>query len=876
MEEDILQRAKQKMILDHLVIQRMDTSGRTVTAQGGVLSSNSGAMFDNRELAKILQFGAEDLFAENKEEDEQRERSMAEMDIDEILSRADERTEADGEGGDSKQEDQTEAFLSGFKVASFKSSDKEDDDDEADELKAKKSKEEEGQIEFWQRVIPATMIPAEQLQDDNSDSVPAFLPPRQRRVVQSYNENRLRERAEEERDSDLDEPSDDEGSRGKGGKRRKKRARAGDDDDAADDGELSLKDVRQLCRYMMYFGDDNRVLSELYASAWKHKPQDEQSKRKARGMISHIVEACEAALSNPPPQSDDEPPHAKKGKKGGGEHDDEDEGGEEGKKKARKKLTIELLPGVLLHPAELIQRRKELQNLDQLLAAVADPTKFRVTKTSRPVPLVRWVNCIWKAKQDGMLMYGVFLHGMNAWDAIVDDPTLKLKECITIRRKKQKAEEGKADSKEDDSKQHETVERKEHEQHSETNIPAAAEPPSTAAAINSTTATSSSAPPSAASLSPPARGTASDEYEEIRTVKNGQLASRALALLKAMLLQDDKKKPTGKHKQAASHADDKDRKRGRQQTDEENHKESSREQRKKKPKKDAASRHTAADMDDGPHSTHSIDEQAGAASKKKGGRVEKGAGEDSGASSAMKSSKQSKGALKKADNKRIDEMFSRADKANSDRALKGNVASPPSSHNSALSASPNPHAASSPHKAAKEHKRQNSTSPPSVARKLPPASSSSSSSAAVSGEDDDFSRALLDWCKSQLTSAVKLELKQLHHYAFSDGGFKAHQAEVKVVLLRVGRECERIVRQEKKGEAVRAELERHLWHTVSYFCKMTGPKLLKLYTALQERVVGVGPAATGADGLVRRVVANSTSVGSKTAGGAARPLPRQR
>ena len=29
-EENILERAKQKMVLDHLVIQRMDTSGRTV------------------------------------------------------------------------------------------------------------------------------------------------------------------------------------------------------------------------------------------------------------------------------------------------------------------------------------------------------------------------------------------------------------------------------------------------------------------------------------------------------------------------------------------------------------------------------------------------------------------------------------------------------------------------------------------------------------------------------------------------------------------------------------------------------------------------------------------------------------------------------
>ena len=29
-EEDIIEKAKKKMVLDHLVIQRMDTTGRTV------------------------------------------------------------------------------------------------------------------------------------------------------------------------------------------------------------------------------------------------------------------------------------------------------------------------------------------------------------------------------------------------------------------------------------------------------------------------------------------------------------------------------------------------------------------------------------------------------------------------------------------------------------------------------------------------------------------------------------------------------------------------------------------------------------------------------------------------------------------------------
>ena len=920
-EEDILQRAKQKMILDHLVIQRMDTSGRTVTAKGGLLSSNSAAMFDNRELAKILQFGAEDLFAENKEEDERREKTMEEMDIDEILSRADERTEGEGEGGGDKQEDQTEAFLSGFKVASFKSSEKDEDgdasNDEEDEQKEKKraAEEGEGQVEFWQRIIPATLIPTDQLQDENAAAAPVLLAPRQRRVVQSYNENKLRERAEEERDSDLDEHSDDD--RGKAGKRRRKKGRgaAADDDEGGDDGELSAKDVRALYRYMMYFGDDNRVLGELYASIWKNKPQDEEHWRKAKDMIQTIMAACEEAVRNPPPQQEEEPVHSKKGKKAGGEHEDDDEGGDaEGKKKARKKLSVELLPGVILHPTELLQRRKELQNLAQLVAAVGDPTKFRITRTSKPVPPVRWLNCIWKAKQDGMLMYGVFLHGMNAWDAIVDDPKLKLKECITIRRRKQKAEQTEQAKEERKDGEEEKEEKRDNgamqdgdEQngsvtaavepsstHSATDSPSAAASPSVPASSASSAAVDEAADTAAATAAPlvpalSAPSTAADEYEEIRTVKNGQLASRAVALLKAMLLHDDKKKPAASKKsgRAAQQADDKDKdkKRSRQQqhTDEEADT-GGKEHKKKKPKKDA-DKHSTADGDDAPHSMHDEPTAAathGSSSKKKAGKADKERGDDAGGSAA-KPPKPSKGAAKKADNKRIDDMFNRANKAAvADKPPKGNSTSPPATaHSTAQSPSPATHAAaaSSPNRAAKEHKKHNGTSPLLVNKKLPPsAASSSSSTSSASVDDDDFHPALLEWCKAALSSRVKSELKALHHFAFSDGGFKAHQAEVKAVLLVIGRECERTVRMEKKGEAVRAELERHLWHTVSCFCKMTGPKLKKLYSVLllQDKTAPPPAAAQsrGAGGVGQKSAAGEAA--SVDVKGAARPLPRQR
>lgn len=108
-EEDIIERAKKKMVLDHLVIQRMDTTGKTVLHTGAapsrqatnttfycclphpsdfstficsachlrlynstfVLISCSSAPFNKEELSAILKFGAEELFKEPEGEEQE-------------------------------------------------------------------------------------------------------------------------------------------------------------------------------------------------------------------------------------------------------------------------------------------------------------------------------------------------------------------------------------------------------------------------------------------------------------------------------------------------------------------------------------------------------------------------------------------------------------------------------------------------------------------------------------------------------------------------------------------------------------------------------------------------------------------------------------
>lgn len=107
-EEDIIERAKRKMVLDHLVIQRMDTTGRTVLSKNINASTNSSNSnpFSKEELAQILKFGAEELFKEGDTGEEE-----PQVDIDEILKRAETREEPSAAPSDE--------LLGAFKVASF-------------------------------------------------------------------------------------------------------------------------------------------------------------------------------------------------------------------------------------------------------------------------------------------------------------------------------------------------------------------------------------------------------------------------------------------------------------------------------------------------------------------------------------------------------------------------------------------------------------------------------------------------------------------------------------------------------------------------------------------------------------------------------------
>lgn len=167
-EEDIIERAKRKMVLDHLVIQRMDTTGRTVLSKGavsGASTSSTSTLSNKEELAAILKFGAEELFKEgDKDGDEE-----PHLDIDEVLNRAETREEV--------QTAANEGLLSAFKIASF-------DFNEEDVTNIKQPEDEQNkaqQQKDWDQIIPESIRAKIEEEERLQAQMELYLPPRNRR-----------------------------------------------------------------------------------------------------------------------------------------------------------------------------------------------------------------------------------------------------------------------------------------------------------------------------------------------------------------------------------------------------------------------------------------------------------------------------------------------------------------------------------------------------------------------------------------------------------------------------------------------------------------------------------------------------------------------
>ncbi|KAM6961028.1 chromodomain-helicase-DNA-binding protein 2 [Aplochiton taeniatus] len=374
-EEDIIERAKKKMVLDHLVIQRMDTTGRTV------LDNNSGNSnsnpFNKDELTAILKFGAEELFKEAEGE----ESEPQEMDIDEILRLAETRESDQGSSA-------TDELLSQFKVANFSNM-----EESVPVLDGRPMKE-------WDDIIPEDQRRKLEEEAKQREMEDIYMLPRSRSSNKRPQANdsdsdagsKLKHRSSGS-ESETDDSDDDKKPKRRGRPRARKNNVEGFTD----------AEIRRFIKAYKKFGSP---LERLEAIARDSELVDKSvADLKRLGELVHS--SCLVAVQEHEEHLKENPAEAK----GPGK---------------RRGINIKI-SGVQVNAKSIIQHEEEFEPLHKAVPAnPAERSKFQLMCRVK----MAHFDVDWEIQDDVQLLLGVYEHGYGNWDLVKTDPDLKLAEKI--------------------------------------------------------------------------------------------------------------------------------------------------------------------------------------------------------------------------------------------------------------------------------------------------------------------------------------------------------------------------------------------------------------------------------------------------------------
>ncbi|KAM9841440.1 chromodomain-helicase-DNA-binding protein 1 [Aulostomus maculatus] len=367
-EEDIIERAKKKMVLDHLVIQRMDTTGKTVLHTGTAPSSS--APFNKEELSAILKFGAEELFKELEGE----EQEPQEMDIDEILKRAETRENDPGPSTVGEE------LLSQFKVANFSMMEEEEMD--MDSERSQRS---------WDDIIPEEQRRRMEEEERQKELEEIYLLPRMRNCAKQISFNAGEGRQSRNRrysGSDSDSHSDR--------KRPKKRGRPRTIPRENIKG-FSDAEIRRFVKSYKKFGGPLERLDAIARDAELVDKSEHDLKRLAETVHNGCVRTLRENPCGPEKSS----------------------GGRRGKVKG----PTFRISGVQVNAKLVISHEEELAPLHK--AIPADPEerkKYMIPCHSKAAHF----DIEWGKEDDSSLLIGIYEYGYGSWEMIKMDPDLNL------------------------------------------------------------------------------------------------------------------------------------------------------------------------------------------------------------------------------------------------------------------------------------------------------------------------------------------------------------------------------------------------------------------------------------------------------------------
>lgn len=360
MEEDIIERAKRKMVLEYCIIKQMDTSGLSLLPENA-LTTASGKMrqlpFSKDEMSAILKFGAQNIFQSNENT-----QKLSDMDLDDILARAEHTETLEGQDSALGSED----FLAQFQISDYGGT--------ANDLS-------------WEDIIPD--------EDRRANE--------EKKMIE--NELALFERAAKKkrkiyRDEDDLVLTDGEDEPKVSRKRKRKAAAAAA---SSNSGEMTEKDLRTLIRCLLKWGDvENR-----YDEAVQRTDLEFKDKKVVLELLDDLVTSCRSKIGEQLQATDIS-----------------EEAMLREVRHTKQKAILFTWRGIQsVNAGQVLQRHHDMKVLRQRLSSMANVLKFRMSLGAKRVQ--GW-SCAWGQKEDAMLLVGVDRHGFGNWAKIQADSDLEL------------------------------------------------------------------------------------------------------------------------------------------------------------------------------------------------------------------------------------------------------------------------------------------------------------------------------------------------------------------------------------------------------------------------------------------------------------------
>lgn len=390
-EEDIVERAKKKMVLDHLVIQRMDTTGRTVLDKNG--GSNATNPFNKDELSAILKFGAEELFKEDEEGDDE-----LVCDIDEILKRAETRDENPEMPGDE--------LLSAFNVKTFDFDEEKETSAIRNTVKPPTEAEQDGDTKDWDEIIPQNYRERVEAEERNKELNDLYLPPR-RKTLQQLNQEEGggggKKKRKRQADDDTEDESDASDDGKAGGKKTTSRGRPSNKEKIPG---FSDNELRRLIKSYKKFPAPLKRLEAIAVDAELQEKPLSELKRAAEMLYERCVQFMEQSKENEEKEKNSPEEKAKRG--------------------PRSAFSIRF-GGVSFNVKTLLQCVDELAPLDDFLPHDPDErAKWILNIKTRSANF----DVDWNNEDDSRLLRGIYQFGIGSWDAMKMEESLQLSDKI--------------------------------------------------------------------------------------------------------------------------------------------------------------------------------------------------------------------------------------------------------------------------------------------------------------------------------------------------------------------------------------------------------------------------------------------------------------